>query len=167
MFDLIGGLPLHPLVVHAVVVLIPLVVLGTIAIVVHPAWRERWIVPILIALTLAGACLPIATQSGEALQGRVGDPGYNHQELGDLLLFISFLLWVVLVWWWRLMVRARKAAPNPAAPRRPLARVVAGLALVLAVATGVQVYLVGDSGARAAWTQRIAGTSPTSHPEHE
>ena len=41
-FDLINGVPIHPLVVHAVVVLLPLAVLGTIAIVVRPAWRLRY-----------------------------------------------------------------------------------------------------------------------------
>ncbi len=39
MFDLINGLPIHPLVVHGVVVLLPLAILGTIAIAARPAWR--------------------------------------------------------------------------------------------------------------------------------
>ena len=36
MFDLINGLPVHTLVVHAVVVLVPLTALGTIALAVRP-----------------------------------------------------------------------------------------------------------------------------------
>ncbi len=32
MFDTVNGLPVHPLVVHAVVVLLPLALLGTIAV---------------------------------------------------------------------------------------------------------------------------------------
>ena len=40
-FDLINGLPVHPLVVHAVVVLVPLAALGTIAIALRPAWRPH------------------------------------------------------------------------------------------------------------------------------
>ena len=42
MFDTIDGLPVHALVVHAVVVLLPLALLGTIAIAVRPAWRARF-----------------------------------------------------------------------------------------------------------------------------
>ena len=37
-------------------------------------------------------------------------------------------------------------------------RVVAVLALVAALATSVQVYRVGDSGARAAWGDRVASS---------
>lgn len=41
MFDLINGLPVHPLVVHAVVALLPLACLGTLAIAVRPVWRRQ------------------------------------------------------------------------------------------------------------------------------
>jgi hypothetical protein len=37
--------------------------------------------------------------------------------------------------------------------------VVAGLALVAALATSVQVYRVGDSGARAAWGDRVSSSA--------
>ena len=40
--ETIGGIPLHPLVVHAVVVLIPLAALGVIAIALVPKWRSRF-----------------------------------------------------------------------------------------------------------------------------
>ena len=42
MFDTINGMPLHPLVVHGVVVLLPLAALGTIAIAVRPVWRRTY-----------------------------------------------------------------------------------------------------------------------------
>ncbi|MCW2828706.1 MAG: hypothetical protein JWQ67_2322, partial [Marmoricola sp.] len=42
MFDTFNGIPLHPLVVHAVVVLLPLAILGTIAIAVRPGWRGKY-----------------------------------------------------------------------------------------------------------------------------
>lgn len=42
MFTQFDGLPVHPLVVHAVVVLLPAAVLGTIAVAVRPAWRRRY-----------------------------------------------------------------------------------------------------------------------------
>ena len=113
---------------------------------------------------------PVATSSGEALEQRVGDPG-EHAELGDQL------IWFVIP-----LLRARRSpwsgstagAARPAAPadghrpdsRRRLApTVLAALAVVAALASTVQVYRVGDSGARAAWgdarlRQRLTGAEP-------
>jgi hypothetical protein len=42
MFDTIAGLPLHPLVVHAVVVLLPLMAVLTIVVAVRRNLRERY-----------------------------------------------------------------------------------------------------------------------------
>ena len=82
MFDLINGLPVHPLVVHAVVVLLPLATLGTIALVVRPAWRRPY-GPLLVAIAaVATVLIPVATSSGEALEKHVGDPGEQQCE-GD------------------------------------------------------------------------------------
>lgn len=142
MFDTVDGLPLHPLVVHAVVVLLPLAVLGTVAVVLKPSWRRShgWL---LVACTaVATALIPIATSSGEAFEKRVGDPG-RHAQLGDQLIWFAVPLLVLdLV----LVVVARwREAP------KLLVGGVAVLALAAAVANGVQVYRVGESGARAAW----------------
>ncbi len=54
MFDLINGIPVHPLVVHAVVVLLPLALLGTIAIAVKPAWRRPY-GPLVVAAVAVSA----------------------------------------------------------------------------------------------------------------
>lgn len=169
MFDLINGLPVHPLVVHAVVVLLPLACLGTIAIAVRPRWRARYGVLVVACAALATALIPVATSSGEALEEHVGDPG-AHAELGDQLIWFAVPLLVVsaaLVW----LDRRRRAALQTATPEgadadttsgdrgAPLAtRVVAVLALVAAVATSVQVYRVGDSGARAAWGDQVGSS---------
>jgi uncharacterized membrane protein len=154
MFDLINGIPVHTLVVHAVVVLLPLAVLGTIAIVVRPAWRLRYGVLVVGCAAAATALIPVATSSGEALQQRVGNPG-EHAEMGDQLIWFALPLLVlaaavVFLEWRRVHGR----------PAWSLAgrRVVAGLAVVAALAASVQVYRVGDSGARAAWGNRISAT---------
>jgi hypothetical protein len=42
MLDTFNGLPLHPLVVHAVVVLLPLSVVGAIVVALRPAWRQTY-----------------------------------------------------------------------------------------------------------------------------
>lgn len=166
MFDLINGLPVHPLVVHAVVVLLPLACVGTIAIAVRPRWRARYGVLVVACAAVATALIPVATSSGEALEEHVGDPG-AHAELGDQLIWFALPLLAVsaaLVW----LDRRQRAAWQTAAPdaggmngtgaASVATRVVAVLALLAAVATSVQVYRVGDSGARAAWGDQVGSS---------
>ena len=168
MFDLINGLPLHPLVVHAVVVLLPLAAIGTIAMVVRPEWRHHygWLV---VAVTAAATIvIPVATSSGEDLEKRVGDPG-EHADLGDQLIWFAIPLLVLgalLMYLDRKVTRAAAISDLPESVRedaepsgRRALRVVAVLAVLAAVATGVQVYRVGDSGARAAWGDQVSSSS--------
>ena len=58
-FDEIAGLPLHPLVVHFAVVLLPLGALGLIALVAVPRWADRFAWPTLGAL--AGGTVVVLT----------------------------------------------------------------------------------------------------------
>ena len=148
MFDLINGLPWHPLVVHVVVVLLPLAVLGTVAIALVPRWRRPYGPLVIVAAAVSTALTPVATSSGEALEKRVGDPG-EHAELGDQLIWFSVALLVAVV---ALVVLDRRGAP---AVSRALVNGVAAVAVVVALASAVQVYRVGDSGARAAWGDRV------------
>ena len=150
MFDLINGIPLHPLVVHAIVVLLPLATLGTIAIAVRPRWRRPYGPLVVAAAALSAVLSPIATQSGEALERHVGDPG-EHAELGDTLVFFAIALTLAaaaLVWLER---RAASSANAASEGGSRLTTVVAIVAVVIGLASAVQVYRVGDSGARAAW----------------
>lgn len=150
MFDLVNGLPLHPLVVHAVVVLLPLAILGTLAIVARPAWRQRYGPLVLGVALVATALVPVATSSGEALEEHVGDPG-PHAQLGDQLIWFALpLLLMVAGYVW-----ADRRRPNA----RNAVRVLAAGAVVAALAAGVQVYRVGDSGARAAWGDQVTSSS--------
>lgn len=149
MFNVINGLPVHPLVVHAVVVLLPLAILGTIALVLRPAWRRVY-GPLLVGCAVvATALIPVATSSGEQLERHVGDPG-EHARLGDQLIWFALpllLLDIALVW----LDRRGKTGPAPT-------RIVGVLAVVAAVAAGVQVYRVGDSGAKAVWQSQVSSS---------
>jgi hypothetical protein len=154
-FDLINGIPVHPLVVHAVVVLLPLTILGTLAMVAKPAWRLRY-GHLVVAVGVMSLCfIPIATSSGEALEHRVGDPG-DHAALGDQLIWFSIPLVVLAaaLWW----LERRKAAGRPALGASALPAAISVLAVVAALAAGVQVYRVGDSGARAAWADKVSSS---------
>ena len=146
MFDTFNGLPIHPLVVHGVVVLLPLTILGTIAIAVRPAWRGKYGPLVVLVAVVATVLIPVSTQSGEALEKHVGNPG-SHAALGDQLIWFALPLLVLVV----LLV-----ALDRAGRRGGLMTAVAVLAVVAAVASGVQVFRVGDSGARAAWGDKIS-----------
>lgn len=151
MFDLFNGLPVHALVVHGVVVLLPLAILGTIAIAVRRPWRAKY-GPLVVGIAaVATALIPVATSSGGALENRVGDPG-QHAALGDTLIWFAIPLLVLAL---GLVLLDRTGM------RKGLTTVVAVLAVVAGVANGVQVYRVGDSGARAAWGDRVSAGSPT------
>lgn len=154
MFDLINGLPWHPLVVHAIVVLLPLAVLGTIALAIRPAWRLTY-GPLLVAVAaVATVLIPVATSSGESLEKHVGDPG-KHAELGDQLIWFAIPLLILIVA--MVVLERRKAAGKPAVGPGALPTIVAGLAVLVALANVVQVYRIGDSGARAAWGDQVTG----------
>jgi uncharacterized membrane protein len=147
------GLPLHVLVVHAVVVLVPLAVLGTVVVALWPAARRRygWLV---VGVTAAATvCVPIASGSGEDLRDRLvpSDLIREHAHLGDQLLVFVAALFVVstaLVWF----TRHDERSTTGRAPK-PLVIALAVLTVLSAVASGVQVVRIGDSGARAAWAE--------------
>lgn len=158
MLDTINGLPVHPLIVHAVVVLLPLAALGVIAIAVYAPWRARFGALVVGVAAVATLAIPVTTESGESLERRVGEPG-EHAELGETLIFFALpLLAVAIVLYW---MGRRMTSAGPGRPARPAGRgravLTATLALVIALANLVQVYRVGDSGAKAVWSN--AGTS--------
>lgn len=150
MFDLIGGLPVHALVVHAVVVLLPLAVLGTVLIAAVPKWRRPYGFLVLAVSVVAAALIPVATESGEALAHHVGPPG-EHAELGDSLIWFAIPLVVLVAG--LVYVDRRGASLNKFVPTG-----VAVLAVIAAVAAGVQVFRVGDSGARAVWSDQVSSS---------
>lgn len=159
MFDLVNGLPVHPLVVHAVVVLLPAAVLGASAMSVHAPWRRRYGTLVVGVTAVATALIPVATSSGEALERRVGDPG-RHAALGDQLIWFAVPLLALVALLVLLDRRTARAQTDVHDGRAATAvRTVATLAVVAALATGVQVYRVGDSGARAAWGSKVSAAS--------
>jgi uncharacterized membrane protein len=178
--DTINGLPLHPLVVHAVVVLLPLASLGVIALAVRPSWRARYGILVIAVAALGTAAIPVATDSGESLEARVGDPG-RHAELGDSLIWFAIPLLLAAVGLFWLDRRAARgitqvtpgdddsaeryeAAARPTASRTgTLALVASALAVLVAGANLVQVYRIGDSGARAAWGRTATEARPSGH----
>ena len=155
MFDTVLGVPVHPLVVHAVVVLAPLTVLLMVLFAVSGRFRE-WSGPLTaVVATITLLLSPVATQSGEALQRRMpGDEAiHEHAELGDTMPWVLLAATVVawLMWWfWR---RDRDRVEEHGAPvvLSGISRLLVAAGVVAAVGLAVDVTLVGHSGAQAVW----------------
>ena len=157
MLDTIFGLPLHPLIVHATVVIVPTATLLVALAAISPRFRS-WIGPV-PALTALLSCVlvPLSTGSGEELQHRVGDTRLveEHAELADTLIwFVVPLAAVAVVGYWM-----HRRASLGSAPGKGLVAAVATGAVLLSGATLVDVALVGHSGAKAAWSSTGSGAS--------
>jgi uncharacterized membrane protein len=145
LFGFIAGLPMHPLVVHAAVVLLPLSAVALIVLVFAPRLRKSFGWVTIAGLAVGTGAAFVAKESGEALAAKVGLPA-DHARWGDILVPVSIGLFVVAVVWLLLANRAARTSS------RSLAVTLTGvLAAVLAVAATVITVIVGHSGAEAVW----------------
>ncbi|WP_406193779.1 hypothetical protein OH807_03585 [Kitasatospora sp. NBC_01560] len=156
-----NGVPVHVLLVHAVVVLVPLTALAVVACALRPPLLRRFGLGLpLLALVSLGS-VPLTTNAGEWLAEHVRESTLveRHAELGDGLLPWAvglFVLAAALGWAaWRpdrspavLSAAAGQSAGRTAGRSRAA---VMALAVILAVGAVVQVYRIGDSGAQATW----------------
>ncbi|MGY6022658.1 DUF2231 domain-containing protein [Streptomyces spinosirectus] len=159
--SLVNGLPAHVLLVHFVVVLVPLTALALVLCAVWSTAARRMgiVLPLLALVTLAS--VPLTTQAGEWLESHVASNSLvrRHAELGDgMLPWAGGLLVLAVVVWWATRRTAATADGDAdgggrgtrwsAAPVRVAAAV---LSVVIAAGAVVDVYRIGDSGAKAAW----------------
>lgn len=157
---LLNGLPLHPLIVHAAVVAIPVTSLLAIA----AAWIVRvrdWlgIVFPLIASAATVATL-LAQESGEALAEQMAQTAAitAHSDIAELAVVAAALLMAV-AWaqwiWMHIFVRPRRGRTEARVTDPRAARGVSiGISVVqtaVAIFAIVAVVIVGDTGAQAVW----------------
>lgn len=147
--DTVFGIPVHPLVVHAVVVLVPLASLGVVATAFVPKWRQRFGGLVALVTLAAVAMVPVATQSGEQLEESVGEtPALeSHIELGDAMIFFAIPLLVAAVALWWLGRREGERRPYG----RGVTLAVGVVSVVVALAATAWIVRVGHSGADAVW----------------
>src|SRR3954469_9579336 len=94
--ETVRGLPLHVLIVHAVVVLVPLVAVGTLLAALWPAVRRYFGALVVVGAVAATALVPIATGSGENLERQLGAEQlvHEHAEWGERMLPTMIVLLV-------------------------------------------------------------------------
>lgn len=153
------GLPLHPLVVHAAVVLIPVSAALLVLSALLPRFRSWAGVLTPITAVIALILVPLSTSSGEDLEEQVNESAIleTHAELGETLMpwMIAVTVLAIVLYWidWR----SRKGT-GPSSPSRAIALGLAGVSVVAFAGTTVQVARVGHSGAKAVWSDSV--TSP-------
>ena len=159
--ETVFGLPTHAIVVHATVVLLPL---ASLAVLLHAFWPEARRRLGIVTPLLAGVALvlvPLSTESGEKLEGWVGDSGLveRHAELADGMLPWAIGLLVVAVALW-LLHRRRAGAPADDVSRARWVPIVVGVLTVVAVVGTVQqIVRVGHAGAAATWNGVVSTSS--------
>lgn len=108
-FDTVAGLPAHPLLVHAAVVLFPLGLLTTIAVVLVPRLRRHYGWPAIVLLAVGGLFVLVSKESGEQLARHVGTPA-AHAGYADVLMAVAGVTCVTGLLWWLLELRHVAAA---------------------------------------------------------
>lgn len=162
---LVNGLPAHVLLVHFVVVLVPLTALALVVGAIRPKAAQRMgvVLPLLALVTLVS--VPLATEAGEWLEEHVGSDALvrRHAELGDGLLPWALGLFVLsAVVWWAARRTAAAGQADPGGTRwsaLPIRAAAVVLSLVVAAGAVVDVYRIGDSGAKAAWHDGFSKTA--------
>ena len=148
--DTLFGLPAHPLVVHAAVVLLPIAALGLIAVAAIPRSRRLY-APIVLGLALvATVAVGLAQQSGESLEDDVKETELveEHTEQGE-----TVLPWAIAVTVMSALVAAepyvrnRFDKPSP----RVVTAVLVGASLIVGIGATYTVIDVGHSGAKSVW----------------
>lgn len=164
----INGIPAHPLWAHAVVVLVPLSALVLVLCAAWPAVMRRAGIALPLLSLAALVSVPLTTQAGEWLQEQVPETAAveRHTEMGDGLLpwsigvfAVSVVLWVAHRGLLPRLVPARADRTGVwkerlASQPRALRAVAVALAVLVAAGAVVQVYRIGDSGAKAVWQGR-------------
>jgi hypothetical protein len=172
MFDTFFGLPLHPLVVHATEVTVPLAALLVVLAAAWPRFR-RWAGYLPLGASLAGLVLvPISTQSGEALERRVGGSALieTHSGLAEGLLpwMAGLVVVAAALLWWNIRERRTLTAGTTSSGAtssvrrdpRWVAITLLVLALVVSAGTTVQAIRIGHSGATAVWSENMGTPAP-------
>lgn len=144
-----NGLPLHPLIVHATAVIIPLAVLAVFLSVAWPKFRA-WAGPLPAGMSLVGLILvPLSTSTGETLEKHVASSALleKHTQLAEGLLpwMIALFVFAACAYYvqWR--------TTNGQSSAKALRVAVSTFAIVSALGAIVQIARIGDSGAKSAW----------------
>ena len=161
MFERFGDLPLHVLVVHLTVVVLPVAALTGLVFALVPRWRWllRWPAGVLGVAALV--CTFVAKESGEAFVAAV--PTLQkavelHEKRADLLFWYVLIFAIVAVAAFFVLSGPSALASGKGAmaiKSRPLEIVTQVAFVVIALLVIWQTIRTGDAGAKAVWTGQL------------
>lgn len=142
---MLAGLPLHPLLVHSAVVLVPLVAVGALVMSYLPSFSRRHGKLILILALIAQVSVFLAKMSGEAFAEILNKNVEKHAELGEIAPIVTLPMVALIYLRWR-MDRSGSTFGSV------LIRRLTSVALIAAsLVSLVVIVLVGHSGASSVW----------------
>lgn len=153
------GLPAHPLVVHAAVILVPLAVLAFVATGWRRSWRQHYSLPVALIALAGGFFAFLADQSGEPLEHAVRDaataagdgrPRFGeHPEQGEQAFILAALFGLAAVAFWLVNTYGPKKMGEDFPEMAPIIT----YAIVAVVGLGALFAMIaaGHSGAQLVW----------------
>ncbi len=157
----VGGLPAHPLLLHAVVVLVPLTTLAALAVAIRGPWRRGGSLLVALGAVVCAVTAFLTMEAGEQLLAALSAGGHlspnfgEHDKWGTFTWYatIPFAVLAVVT-----AVLARRSHPGPAHSSGTTTTttgvgttVLAWLTALAGIAACVFTVLAGDSGSRAVW----------------
>jgi uncharacterized membrane protein len=147
----ISGLPVHALVVHFAVVVLPLAATALIALIYMPKIKSKYSFITTVGIVLGSAAVLVAKQSGEALAERIGTP-IKHADWAKDLTIAAFILMVLTLIWYRSSKGRRSRVVTP----------LGHATVIAAVAVLGLTFLTGHTGAQAVWEGKLAALNSSS-----
>ncbi len=144
-FGTLAGLPLHPLLVHSAVVLVPLVAIGALVMSYLPSFSRRHGKIILILAVIAQVSVFLAKMSGEAFAEILDKNVEKHAELGEITPLVTLPMVILIYLRWRM---DRSGSTFGSVVIRRLTSVALAVASLISI---IVIVLVGHSGASSVW----------------
>jgi uncharacterized membrane protein len=147
----ISGLPVHALVVHFAVVVLPVSATALIAMIYMPKIKSKYSFITVVGVVLGSAAVLVAKQSGEALAEKLGWPT-EHADYGTYLTVAAFILMCLSLLWYRSAKGRRSRVVTP----------LGHVTVLAAIAVLVLTFLTGHTGAQAVWEGKLTPQKITS-----
>jgi hypothetical protein len=161
-----GNLPAHPLFVHVPVILIPLSVLGGLALTARPRWFDQYGILVCLCSIIAMSSIFLAINAGGKLQSALHLQGraaqlINEHSSAATVLELGFIAFTAIL---ILNFAAHRIGGGMATglgildglgANAQVRRVLKVALVLLALFCAFYVYRVGDLGAKAVWQGRI------------
>ena len=153
LFYTLSGLPVHALIVHFAVVLLPLATASVITSIYSPKYRQKYLRASMIGTFLGTGAAYVAKESGEALAERLGNP-VTHSKLGTALAATAVAFFIATLYWNWLRTKRRSQGFD----------LIGNATALLGVAVLGLTVITGHTGAQAVWQGKLEASKSATEP---